>query len=199
MKRVIFIVVLASISLIGFTQSYDISNKKMLFGIGLSLNRSLSKFDNDFEEHNIKGGGGFSIDIISELIMSRYFSLSPKFGLTFNDEYLVLDKNKYQLLAVTTDFVLHLLVKSGKKKLNPYILIGPSYNRVITGKNKSVGDWSDKSNVALDFGSGMEIYFKHFVMAPELKYSYGLVDVNSSIELSSIKHHTVSLSFSFKG
>ena len=93
----------------------------------------------------------------------------------------------------------HTIIKTGKSKLNPYLFIGPNYKKVIKGPDEESIEWTKKSNLALDFGLGLELFFKRFIISPGLRYSYGLTNISSNKDIDSIKMNTVSLVFVFKG
>lgn len=197
MKKVIFVLFFISLYTWSFAQSEKFNDKKMLFGISCSADLPLSSFDEVDQSRKIVSGAGFSMSFISEFLLMNNLSISPKLGFSFNEESLKLDNEEiYRILPITADFALHLIIKSGKKKFSPYLVVGPSLNKPIGSKGN---EWSDKYNFGIDIGIGTEVFFKHFIMAPELKYSYGLVDVNSNSQFGSIKHHKISLLFNFKG
>ncbi len=206
MSKVFFTFVATLIFISGFSQSRtELSKKRSYYGISLGFIQSSVILENDLPKgYRAYDGSGFNIGIISEINFSKYFSLSPKFEVTFTDSRIErnnLTKGKivYRVLPISLDFMAHAIIKTGKSKLNPYLFIGPNYKKALKGPDKESIKWNEKSNIALDFGLGLELFFKKFIISPGLRYSYGLTNISSLKDIESIKMNTISLVFVFKG
>jgi len=206
MKRVILVFILLNLHYIGYCQTKtDIKDKKYLFGINLSIHQSFLSITGEIPNNaKIENVPGFSFGMISEYLFTKRLSILPKIEVSFNDSKVLLEKEngdffKYQILPLSLDFMAHLHYKFSNKKISPYILLGPNFKKTIAGNDNDDRAWSSKSNFSIDIGIGIEKYFKYLIGAPELVYSYGLVDINSNSNFEAINHHTLSLAFNFKG
>lgn len=206
MKNLVFVFVGLFLSFTLFSQdSHDKEQKKFLFGISLGYNQPNLIVDSDFvTDDQVINVKGFSVGSLAEMKFTDNISFLSRLGFTFGGgEILFLSDTVenfgYKVIPISLDLSGHFMFKKRGGKLNPYFLIGPSYNKVIRDKDSDLERWSSKSNVTIDFGVGLDYLFKKFIFAPELVYSYGLVDINSNSDIESIKMHTISLVFNFKG
>lgn len=117
-----------------------------------------------------------------------------------NDQISIQNTNRLQYLQISA---LPLIIKSGYRKINPYIAFGGYYARRIGIKSRSKagsGSWendpvtAENLNVKNDYGysvsAGVYIWKRPVF---ELRYEAGLASVSSS---SNIKNRSLILSFS---
>ncbi len=207
MKRVCFISAILMFTASAFSQNVSAMNeKKAYFGISIgACAASLVTKEELPSNLSVNYGGGWNMGVFTEVNMSKYFALSPRFEVSFIDGNIKnrRDDNRIvinRFLPLTMDFMVHAKLKRGKSKLNPYIAVGPKYQKVLSDGGREYEKWSDKSNLAIDFIMGMDLFFKRFVFAPELRYTYGLTDLNTLFtDVGEIKMNTLSLVFVFKG
>ncbi|MDE1052266.1 hypothetical protein, partial [Escherichia coli] len=88
--------------------------------------------------------------------------------------------------------------KISRRKAEPYLLIGPNLNIPLQRSPELNTAFQSGYNFSIDLGIGLENTFKHFIFAPELKYSYGLTNVNQNPSLKSVYFHSVGLTLNFK-
>lgn len=93
--------------------------------------------------------------------------------------------------------MLHVRLSSPGEKLRPYLLLGPNLRLNMAEAPSSEFGYDSNLDFAIDAGFGIEREYKFFIFAPEIRYTYGLLDVNQSPELSFVYHHTIAAVFGF--
>lgn len=174
-------------------------NKKLMtFGFGLGINRSNLAFSSTSNGEQITNGMGYRLGVISEIRMGRRFSFSPKAELSFNASRLNQDDVNYNVNATNLEFMGHLRYMLFRTEFSPYIIAGPNARIVLNGEN-SQNYIPTKNDVAIDVGAGLDIPLKWFTMAPEIRYSFGLTDIQESTSnVSDLKFNNIALVLIFK-
>jgi hypothetical protein len=149
-------------------------------------------------------GTGFQLGVLSDIRLTNWLYVSPKAELAFNkasvDFVGFSETDTYEVFPVSLEFKNHFIFKKNYVRSSPYFLIGPAVRIPIQNKNKlSTTAFSTRTDLAIDFGIGLDNRFSFFNFAPELRYSFGLLNINAHPQLQSIKFHKVALVFNFKG
>lgn len=175
------------------------------FGFNFGINYSNMMTQGTLPENaGISNGAGFRMGILMEDSINKYFAFAPKIELSFND-HQVLFKNpedyvtNYKVSPITLEIMAHVLIKKKLGKFNTYFLFGPNFKIPITADDNTFKQYASKRDLAIDFGIGFDHDLKFFHFAPELRYSYGLINVNQHPNIKSLRCHTLSLVFNFKG
>ena len=139
---------------------------------------------------------GFNLGMISELNLSKYFSIRVLPGMNFgqrNIQYKMRNKNypdsvvfyTYDMLIPSIFVELPILFRLKGMRINnyrPYIIGGGNikYDLETRRKNQKNTDYSIKLK-PVDFffevGAGMDFYLTYFKFSTEIKMSYGLKDI----------------------
>jgi hypothetical protein len=135
--------------------------------------------------------------------LTDHLSFSPKSELSFNDSKIIVftnpdDKEIFQVYPVILEFASHLTYKLCNHKTSPYILFGPTCKVPLSG-DKKVQYATMRSDIALDFGIGIDKKLSYFNFAPELRYSLGLMNLRGMNAVGQLYFHTVTLVLNFKG
>ncbi len=178
--------------------------KRVNFGFNFGLNHS-KLYSRDALPGNteITNGFGFNLGILMDYSITEKLAISPKaelayYNATFNSKGIDQSTFKYEIYPYSLNLMSHFVYKIGHEKVVPYILIGPNFKLPIANKADSNGDFDTGYDVAFDFGIGLENLFKHFNFAPELKYSYGILNISENPGIKTLNFHSVSLGISFK-
>ncbi len=198
MKKIGLVMLLAICSTVLFSQ--DNNFKRFNYGIFIGGVKSMLISQNPLPKNaEIKNGYGFCVGTLMEYNATKNFSILPKVGISIN-ESKVFFQNKdteYSPISVTVDFMLDVIVKFNSAAM-PYLLLGGEYNYPPRNKNDKTS--MDKANYAINIGLGFEKNIKKmFLIAPEIRYSYGLTNVNYNPELNDLRFHKISLLLNFKG
>ena len=203
MKFTSVIFILISISTFSIAQ--EPTKKKFQAGFSLSPNYSfLQAKGSKPKELNLLPGIGMGLGLNAEYHFQEKISLSTRIGLSFNNVYLDYQNSQGELLTSTRvynqtlDFSLLGHYYLGAKNNKPFLLFGPS---VITPLNKSNNEpivVFNRTTVAIDLGIGFDMPLKSFHFAPEIRYSYGLNNINSSPQLNQLYYHRLTLALNFK-
>lgn len=194
----------------GFSQT-ETTNKKLTFGfnMGTSYSNIRAKKTNDVINMKISNGAGFNLGIILNYKMTPKLSFAPKAELTFNDNKVLLSRNNgdnetYQINPSTIDLCSHFTYVLSDTKLKPYIILGPSFKTPLITQKTSLDKetplpTNKSSNLTIDIGLGINKKLTYFDIAPEIRYSYGLVNLSGIQGLKNLNYHTISLIVNFKG
>lgn len=123
---------------------------------------------------------GFSVGVISDLQLSRYFNLRFTPTLHFGERelsysYIKNDSVGGSVSVGSTPLCLPLYLKYSAERygnIRPY-LIGGGGVGIDLGRDKEKPVYLKPLDLYLEFGVGCEIYFWFFKLAPELKFAIG--------------------------
>ena len=137
---------------------------------------------------------GFSVGIIGDMQLSRYFNLRFTPTIHFGDKKFVFrrpemegvegtDENPvvsmYSTSVRSNYLTFPLDVKYSAFRVNNYrpYLIGGIYGAFDLGRKKGNPILLKGTDFGVEFGIGCDIYLPFFKLCPELKFSFGLVDL----------------------
>ena len=178
-----------------FDQKY--SNSTMHFGILMGYNRSEFRIKPSAQfqlSDSIAGiqstrAPGFNLGIISNLRLGNNFDLRFLPSMTFADRSL-----NYPMFSDTTlnqsiesiNVDLPLLIKFKSqpyKDMRLYVLGGIKYSYDLASNAKARNAENivkiGRSDLAAEYGIGVEFYFQYFIFAPEIRISQGLINVHA--------------------
>jgi len=166
---------------------YDNDFKFIHFGFSLGMNVM------DFETKESKIGvdgkvymvdvptlkPGFSVGIISDMFLTRYFSLRFTPSLHFGERQLAYSLDKNTILdSITVPSIpisIPFYLKYSSERygdLRPYLIGGIGMNFDL-GQNKEKPIYLKTIDPFFEIGVGCDIYFSFFKLSPELKLSLG--------------------------
>jgi hypothetical protein len=185
----------------GFCQIND-SLTKFVFGFNLGLNYANTQLKTNNTALQHKNSAGFKMGLLLDWKLTDRLSFSPKAELSFNDSRITVLKNPdieevYELYPVTMEFASHFTYKVLGTKTAAYVLLGPSCRTPL--KNKKIKSATQRTDIAVDFGIGLDKKLTYFNIAPELRYSLGLMNLSAITEVEKIYFHNISLVLNFKG
>jgi len=177
-------------------------NKKLMFGFNIGANYSnvLAPGNPSARSNN---GGGFSLGLVMSESISEQLFLSPKAELSFNDCNIVYSnaanaESIYPIYPVSINIMMHIAYRLKKSKRSAYLLIGPNA-RVPLVENRVTNVYGNNPDLAIDLGFGFEKLLKYFCLAPEFRYSIGLLNVNKDPGLDHVYFHNITFVLNFKG
>jgi len=205
MKNAVLLTSMLLWSVIVFSQSEsDKDDHKFRFGFNLGANYSnLQSKETLPNNAKISNDVGFSLGIFMDYSISENFIISPKSELSFYNssvEFINSDNSNstYEIFPISMNFMTHFVYKIGNSKVVPYFFSGPNLKIPIYKKLDSTSEFYTNPDFAIDFGIGLENRTKYFIFAPELKYSFGLLNVNKNPTLQTLNFHNISLILNFK-
>ncbi len=205
MKSIMFFIVLlfCSMASIGQTKKLENQPKFAKFGLSIGGNYSnLSSGESLPDNAKFVNGVGINLGGWMEYPISKKLLFSPKAELSFNKaqvDFRRQDNSKYRLFQSSLDFMVHFVYKISDKTNIPYLLFGPKLQLPFS-KEPVVSSNFDKNNnnLAIDFGLGVIKTSKKYILNPELRYSFGVINVNSHPLLGSLRYNSLSLVLKFK-
>lgn len=175
-------------------------DKTATFGFDFGINRSNLSFGEDINSgEDITNGLGYRLGIVSNFRISKRFSFAPKAELSFNASRISQDNTEYKVNATNLEFMGHLRYKFRQGAFSPYVIAGPNFRVPITTNLSSNDFVPTKQDVAIDLGAGLDVPLGSIMLSPELRYSFGIADINSSSDVSDLKYHNIALTLIFRG
>lgn len=172
--------------------------KFLTFGFDLGVNRSDLKFgEAQTNGDEITNGMGYRLGIVSNLQFTKRFSFAPKAELSFNATRLDQSNTSYNVNGVNLEFIGHLKYNLFRTGFTPYLLAGPNFRVPLV--NAESDFVPTKEDVALDFGIGLDLPLRNFKVSPELRYSFGLMNITESESYSDLKYNNIALVLVFTG
>jgi hypothetical protein len=197
-----FLIPLASNAQKGsFNYENKFSKKAYYFGITLGINTSQYRI----EKHpmlinndsvmtvNSSYGPGFNLGIVANIKLGKNFDfrfLLPT--LSFADRRVsyqmtngtVVEK---KIESVFLEFPIHFRYKSKPyKDFRVFVVAGLKYSIDLASNSRSrkADDLLKltQSDLSIEFGVGFQVFFPYFILSPEIKFSYGVLDLHSRDE-----------------
>lgn len=126
---------------------------------------------------------GFSVGVIGDMYLNPYFNLRFTPTINFGDKKLVFREQatgeEFETAVRSSYLTFPLAVKYTAVRLNNYrpYLIGGVYGAFDVGRKKGNPVMLKGTDFGVEFGIGCDIYLPFFKLCPELKFSFGLVDL----------------------
>jgi hypothetical protein len=204
MKKIIFFAVIAFCAVVIFAQSENKeTNNRLRLGFGLGVNYSFlqSKYPLPTNAEYFDGVG-MKIGVLCDYSITERVSYSAKTEVAFNEcgvkmINLANEFSEYRVFPVSIEVGNYILYRFGSKKLHPYLIAGPTFRYPLHTQPLTSTDFSNKFDVAFDFGIGLSNTLNDFVFAPEIKFSLGLFNVNKHPAFQTLKYNSVSLVLHF--
>ena len=179
-----------------------LSNAKYGFSIG--VNQSLLTSNDLPDNVSLNNDLGIRLGLRGEFQLKGRFQFAPKIEISFNGseaKHMQSDGSElvYAIAPVTLEFKPHFVCKLNEAKVTPYILLGPSLNIPLSPAQSGQLYIPTDTDVAIDVGIGFDRFLSHFNFVPELRYSYGLLDINQQAGFYPLYFHSVTLSLGFIG
>lgn len=186
--RILFIAMLVGSSSAIHSQSVFGYDNFIHFGFSLGINTmdfgvtpSLQAVDGTVYQADVSRlKPGFSVGIISDMILNRYLDLRFTPTLHFGERELSYSAVgqpgiKDSVLVGSVPLSLPLYLKYSSERygnLRPYLIGGGGIN-IDFGRDKEKPIYLKPFDVFFEFGVGCDIYFSFFKLAPELKFAIG--------------------------
>lgn len=183
--------------------NYDNKFSKKNYYFGITLGSNVSRYRCDNHESLINNdsvnairpvfGPGFNLGIVANIKLGEYFDcrfLLPT--LSFADRRIEYDMTTNQIdnkkiESVFLEFPVHFRYKSKPyKDFRLFVVAGAKYSLDLASNSRS-RKADDLIKVAMhdvvaEFGFGFQVFFPYFILSPEVKFSYGVLDIHSRDE-----------------
>lgn len=205
MKTIPFLITLFCCTICCAQSDLETPTNPLKYGVSVGINYSILNQENvSAVDDDIRNGVGLNLGIFAECPLTRWMSFTPRAGISFNNSKIVHSGSNneeltYGLMPITAELRGHFVFNSSRSKLAPYVFFGPNLRVPLNNRFDGMEEFSNKTSLALDFGVGLEKALSNMSIAPELRYSYGLTDVNDKSRFDQAFMHTVSLLVNFKG
>lgn len=204
-SKIVFVTaILLLVSLKSFSQRNTYQNlpeyddRKLHYGFLMGLNSSGYKLNHSqefVESDSVSSvfpvyGSGFNLGFIlnyrlSDFLDARLLPTVAFYNNSMQYNYLISDDNMQALFELSViELPLMIKYKSMRRKNNRLYIIGGIKPAVRVGSRS--GDKSSNSgeqieikrlNLSIEYGFGLDHYFPLFKFAPEIRFSYGLLNV----------------------
>ncbi|HAP01707.1 MAG TPA: hypothetical protein DCQ93_07275 [Bacteroidetes bacterium] len=175
---------------------HDEQNMNRMFHFGVALGYNLSNYkitlDSNFISQktilNVQPvkGPGFNLGIVSDLHLAKYWELRFIPALSFAEKDIQYTRKDSVVMkkieSVYLEFPLLLKYKSKPyNNMRMYVIGGLKYS--IDMQSNALARKAEnlikvkQNDYSIDYGIGMELHLPLVVMAPEIKWSYGIVNI----------------------
>jgi len=177
---------------------YD--HKKLHFGFTLGINelnfnlhKNSSTIDNDtLLSLHTKSQKGFNLGIVSNLRIGKYTDLRFIPTLVFGERHLqygFIDSNNNssdkikRIESTLIDFPIYIKYKSARyNNFRTYVLGGVKYSMDIASQDAIDDEGQEivklkKNDLMGEIGFGIDFYLEYFKFSPQIKLSYGLINL----------------------
>ena len=201
--------------------------KKLHFGFTLGindLNFNMQKNSNTITNDTLKtlhskSQKGFNLGIVSNLRIGKYTDLRFVPTLVFGERHLYYgfidmeqkdDERIKRIESTLIDFPIYIKYKSARyNNFRTYVIGGLKYSMDIASQDKIDDDGQEivklkKNDLMGEVGFGLDFYLEYFKFSPQIKLSYGLLNLLSkdeSVYTQSLNRLTTNgwmLSFTFE-
>jgi hypothetical protein len=184
-----------------FNYDNKFSKKSYYFGITLGFNTSRYRIEKDLtlvnndsvKTINSLYGPGFNLGIVANIKLGKHFDfrfLLPT--LSFADrklQYVMTDNSivEKRIESVFLEFPIHFRYKSKPyKDFRVFVVGGIKYSLDLASNSRSrkADDLLklNQSDLSVELGVGFQVFFPYFILSPEIKFSYGVLDIHSRDE-----------------
>lgn len=184
-----------------FNYDNKFSKKTYYFGITLGFNASRYRIEKDLmlvnndsvKTVNSLYGPGFNLGIVANIKLGKRFDfrfLLPT--LSFADrklQYVMTDNSivEKRIESVFLEFPIHFRYKSKPyKDFRVFVVGGIKYSIDLASNSRSRKAEDllklNQSDLAVELGVGFQVFFPYFILSPEIKFSYGVLDIHSRDE-----------------
>jgi hypothetical protein len=203
----------------------DFNQKPYYFGITLGMNRADYRIfhskefirNDSFSRVLSLTGPGFNLGIISNLKIGEYFDIRFLPTLSFAERNIVYSRVGSSLKvprrfdAVFVELPFHARYKSAPyrdKRL--FLITGVKYGFDVANDSRARQSAGlikiAATDFALEYGTGIQMYFPYFIFSPEIKISQGINNLlifnrklDQSNVLEKVKSRAFTISFHFEG
>jgi len=201
--------------------------KKLHFGFTLGindLNFNMQKNSNTITNDTLKtlhskSQKGFNLGIVSNLRIGKYTDLRFVPTLVFGERHLYYgfideeqkdDEQIKRIESTLIDFPIYIKYKSARyNNFRTYVIGGLKYSMDIASQDKIDDEGQEivklkKNDLMGEIGFGLDFYLEYFKFSPQIKLSYGLLNLLSkdeSVYTQSLNRLTTNgwmLSFTFE-
>lgn len=208
--------------------STEVDDKLLRFGFSLGFNSMDFGIEQSLKNINGKVYNaevsrlqpGFSVGIITDLRINRYFSLRTTPTLHFAERELMYEdlgnteQFSTKIGSVPLSIPFYLKYSSERYgQIRPYLLFGGGAH-IDIGRDNTLPVLLKPLDFFIEFGVGCDIYFSFFKLAPELKFALGqrnllttvternlaenLIDARYTDALTKLSSRLITLSFNFE-
>jgi hypothetical protein len=199
-------IVMMSAMVLIFSHAYcqtSESNKKINWGFNLGLNYANMQVRDVAIGTQHKNAYGFRMGILMDMKLTKHLSFVPKSELSFSDAKIIENASSdnrevYQVYPHVLDFSSHFTYRFKDSETSHYFLFGPTF-RLPVKSDEDVQYATLKSDIAIDFGIGLDKKLPYFKVAPEIRYSFGLTNLSGFNTIGKLNFHTMSLVMNLRG
>jgi len=179
--------------------------KKLHFGFTLGindLNFNMQKNSNTITNDTLrtlhsKSQKGFNLGIVSNLRLSKFTDLRFVPTLVFGERHLYYgfiddqentDEHIKRIESTLIDFPIYIKYKSARyNNFRTYVIGGLKYSMDIASQDKIDDEGQEivklkKNDLMGEVGFGLDFYLEYFKFSPQIKLSYGLLNLLSKDE-----------------
>ncbi|CEA15638.1 hypothetical protein ING2E5B_0876 [Fermentimonas caenicola] len=126
---------------------------------------------------------GFAVGLIGDIYISNYLNFRILPTLHLGDKLFIFKEQisgKEFSTRIRNNYIsIPAQIKISARRTDnfrPYLLIG-GYSNIELSRNKGLAILLKQNDFGIEIGTGCDLYLPMFKLAPELKFSFGLIDI----------------------
>lgn len=173
------------------------------FGFSIGANYSNLQSRHTLPDNiSISNNAGFRLGLLAEIQLAEKWRFSPKVEAAYNVcSVRIMDADKYfvthKVMPVSLEVMSHFVWMMNNRKRSLYLLAGPGFKMSVINRVETSTDFKTKPCFSFDVGLGINNWSKHVIVTPEIRYAFGLQNINTNPQLQSLYFHSISLVLSF--
>jgi hypothetical protein len=142
---------------------------------------------------------GWQFGLMADYKVLPFIHFTPKAELAFNSGEVNFKgvQSDYVVMPKSINIVPMLRIELELGKRDPYVLVGANFKFPYDNKNTSPSTFGVEYNQALEIGFGYQKRVLFYDFAPEIRYSYGLKNINQNPLLTGLYQHQLAIVFNF--
>lgn len=173
----------------------------LTIGINYSRVTTEKANPNDIVDIATVTGLGYRLGLLGGLQVSRHIAIELRPALAFNDSKLGITRLNLDMETYGQTIMIegagHVFYKFYAGKVIPYMLAGGSYRQPLNDASSTIRQMV-RPSLAADVGIGLEKRLRHFSIAPEIRYSHGISNLQPIKGINSVKMHSIIFTVNLK-
>lgn len=181
----------------GRFQMGDNNQPFLTYGLDFGINRSQLSFENATGS-SWAHAEGYRFGFVTNLNFTDRFSIVPKAELSFSSAKVDGTSDEFNVKFSQLELMAHMKFKTSYNRFSPYILAGPNVRIPIMTRTQEGGFYTNE-DIAIDLGAGLDIPIFRLTLSPEVRYTFGVKDIQSGSSLGDFKHNNIALMLVLSG
>ncbi len=199
----IFLIIISSLSCFkGITQKDTVKPKRFYYGIHIGANYSIVETRQELPPNSFTyNGWGYKVGWDFGYLVGERLFVNPTVTFSLNkcgvEQTRNTEINRYEVYQGALE-VAALLRFSLFNNPSVYLVAGPSMRFPIQVGESNTTTFTTDSGSSVDCGVGLSHRIGRYMIAPEIRYSHGLTNINANPVYRDLRYNNVSFVLNFR-